>query len=185
MKSIVNYQAKALSKQAESSFNEHVSQPDNSVSLLDQANIPDMSEICTELSARAISNIGIAHNALQFVLDLNEMEQLKQSEIDLFIKNPQTNHVLIENEFLKIVLIHWLPGSISSIHGHPKGGGVFKVISGSIEELRYTTDAKPKLLSVSSYHKNAIGYIDDQLANHAVGNPYKESAISFHVYTRI
>ncbi len=93
--------------------------------------------------------------------------------------------IVILHEFLKIVLIHWLPGKISSIHGHPKGGGIFKVISGSIEELRYTSDPIPKLLSASTFHKDAVGYIDDQLGYHAVGNPHMESAISLHVYTRV
>ena len=146
--------------------------------------IPDLSEICHKLFTTSIRNAGTGFNALQFVPILNEMKPIEQSEIDILIKNSKTNYVLIENQFLKIVLIHWLPGKIGSIHGHPKGGGISKVLYGSLEELRYTSDASPKLLSVSSYHKNSVGYIDDQLAYHSVGNPHKESAISMHVYTR-
>ena len=155
------------------------------ISQMTLGNIPNLLNTCQDLFNSIFKQGITSSSALQFVPVLNEMEAIEKAEIEIFLKNPQKNHVLVENEFLKIVLIHWLPGKISSIHGHPKGGGVFKVISGSIEELRYTTENAPKLLSVSAYHKDAVGYIDDQMAFHAVGNPNRESAISLHVYTRI
>jgi predicted metal-dependent enzyme (double-stranded beta helix superfamily) len=100
-----------------------------------------------------------------------------------FTNNKETNHVLIQNEWLKVVLIHWKPGKYSSIHGHPSGGCVFKVLQGTLEEKRYTTGEDPKLLATSKYEKNSIAYIDDHMAYHAVGNPSNASAISIHVYT--
>jgi len=185
MKSTSIQQPKSSNYQSESTREEEVMLTAQAISQMAQGQIPDLKNICQELYDTIIKHGGSTFNALQFVPALNEMMAIDRSEMDIFIKNPQTNQVLVENEFLKIVLINWLPGKISSIHGHPKGGGVFKVISGSIEELRYTSDTMPKLLSVSAYHKDAIGYIDDQLAYHAVGNPHIESAVSLHVYTRV
>ena len=99
-----------------------------------------------------------------------------------FAENPETNHVLVSNEWIKIVLIHWKPGKYSEIHGHPEGGGVYKVLKGVLEEQRYS--ANHKLLARCEYRKGAIGYIDDTLAYHAVGNVSDESAFSLHAYTR-
>ena len=185
MKSIINQLSASNNNQAEQDVNQEVNLTNEALSNMASGLIPDLMDICQNLSNSIIKNGNTTNNALQFVPVLNKMKAIEQFEADAFIKNPQTNHVLIENKFIKIVLIHWLPGKISSIHGHPKGSGVFKVISGGIEELRYTSDNIPKLLSVSTYHKDAVGYIDDQLAYHAVGNPHMESAISLHVYTRL
>jgi hypothetical protein len=123
-------------------------------------------------------------NALQFVQVLNKMKSINDLQIENFIANPETNHVLVQNELLKIVLIHWKPGKYSSIHGHPAGGCVFKVLHGKIEEKRYTpSDISPRLLASSTFQEGSIAYIDDHMAYHAVGNPFRESAISLHVYT--
>jgi predicted metal-dependent enzyme (double-stranded beta helix superfamily) len=184
MKSLINHESESSSYQVKSARGKAQLLTASAYSQMVMGHIPELSEICQELSNTAIRN-GRTTNALQFVPVIKEMMTIEQLALAKFIKNPQTNHVLIENDFLKIVLIHWLPGKISSIHGHPKGGGIFKVISGSIEELRYTSDPIPKLLSASTFHKDAVGYIDDQLGYHAVGNPHTESAISLHVYTRV
>ena len=73
--------------------------------------------------------------------------------------------------------------AIHDIHGHPAGGCVFKVLQGTIEEKRYTSTINPELIAISKYQKGNMAYIDDQMAYHAVGNPFSTSAISLHVYT--
>ena len=69
------------------------------------------------------------------------------------------------------------------MHGHAQGGCVFKVLKGSVQEKRYTPDAEQKLLATSRFEEQAMAYIDDEMAYHAVGNPFDEPAISLHVYT--
>ena len=93
-------------------------------------------------------------------------------------------HTVIVYEFIKIVLIHWAPGKYSRKHPHPGSGGVIKVLKGSLEEKRYHRDEPRKLLSHSTYHKDAIAYIDDHMGYHAVGNPFETSAISLHAYVK-
>jgi predicted metal-dependent enzyme (double-stranded beta helix superfamily) len=144
--------------------------------------IPDLRRICMLLN-KTFGEQNRTQSALLSIPVLQELESLKQDEIDSFKQNQKTSHVLVENDLLKVVLIHWRPGKISSIHGHPKGGCVFKVLQGSVEELRYSTDASPKLLATSTYHAGSMAYIDDRIGYHAVGNPNNTSAISLHVYT--
>ncbi len=144
--------------------------------------IPDISEVCRDLFNTFAHNQA-PYTALQFSRVLQNFELTDPIQILRFMNNQETNHVLIHNDLLKVVLIHWKPGKISSIHGHPAGGCVFKVLQGSVEELRYTSDDSPKLLARSTYQAGAMAYIDDDMAYHAVGNPFDESAISIHAYT--
>ncbi|NMM47935.1 cysteine dioxygenase [Marinigracilibium pacificum] len=145
--------------------------------------IPELSDFCTELF-NSLDLGQDTHSALRFVPTLKTLNYLDVRSINNMISNEEDSHVLIENELMKVVLIHWAPGKISSIHGHPKGGCVFKVIYGSLEELRYTSDDSPELLARSTYRSGAIAYIDDSIAMHAVGNPFREHAISIHAYTK-
>jgi len=144
--------------------------------------VPDLWTVCLELYSTFLAN-NAPFTAMQFISVLKSMTSIDALEKERFLKNPKTNHVLIQNAWLKVVLIHWKPGKYSNIHGHPAGGCVFKVLHGKIEEKRYTTDANPELIEVSRYEKGSMAYIDDQMAYHAVGNPFNTSAISLHVYT--
>ncbi len=144
--------------------------------------IPDLSGICQGLYDTFSYNKA-PYSALQFTSVLNELKSIDPHQLNIFMTNEETNHVLIQNDLLKVVLIHWKPGKMSSIHGHPTGGCVFKVIKGQLEELRYTTDNTPELLAKSTFKAGAMAYIDDDMAYHAVGNPFSESAISIHAYT--
>lgn len=144
--------------------------------------IPDLWDVCYDLFSTFITNEA-PFSALQFVQVLKEFQFIDEQQINRFLENPETNHVLIQNDLLKVVLIHWKPGKISSIHGHPSGGCVFKVLKGQLEELRYTADSSPQLLSSSAYIPGSMAYIDDNMGYHAVGNPCNFPAISLHAYT--
>ena len=145
--------------------------------------IPDLRNTCKALYNTFFENEA-PYTALQFTSILGNLKPFSQWDIEKIKKSPEGSHVLVQNELLKVVLIHWHPGKTSNIHGHPAGGGVFKVLYGSIEEWRYTTNASPKLLATSTYETGSIGYIDDQMGYHSVSNPFGTSAISLHAYTR-
>ncbi|MFY0686183.1 MAG: cysteine dioxygenase family protein [Cyclobacteriaceae bacterium] len=116
-----------------------------------------------------------------------ELQCLKVDRLDKMSALFTTDHchVLIEDEFVKISLIYWEPGKLSSIHGHPSGGCVFKVLSGQLNEMRYTSSQVPVLLATSDYQTNGIGYIHDEMGYHAVGNSYVKPAYSIHVYSKV
>jgi predicted metal-dependent enzyme (double-stranded beta helix superfamily) len=123
------------------------------------------------------------YSALQFVPVLKKMRPLNKTEVKRLLAHPESKHVLINNDLMKVVLIHWRPGEVTDIHGHPKDGCVFKVLHGNVEELRYSTKRKRNLIGKSVYLPGSLAYIDDSLGYHSVRNYSDESAISFHVYT--
>ena len=100
-----------------------------------------------------------------------------------FINGQQQSYVLVQNELIKVILIRWKPGEFSKVHGHPNGGGVFKVLQGRLEEKRYAPGTTTRPLAISRFKKGSMAYIDDDIAYHAVGNPFDTTAISFHAYT--
>lgn len=155
---------------------------DEAVAEIAHGGIPDLTRVCFDLY-RTLLKTGGTHSAAQFIPILKELQAIDSSEVMRFVQNPETRHVLLHNALLKVVLIHWKPGTFSDVHGHPRGGCVFKVLNGSLEEKRYTTDGSQQLIAVSTLHRNGMAYIDDNMAYHAVGNPYDTSAISLHAYT--
>lgn len=147
-----------------------------------QGTLPDLREMCLDLYTTLFESQN-SYSALQFIPVFQKMLALSVQDMGTLFIHKETSHVLVENPYLKVVLIHWPSGSLGNIHGHPNGGGVFKVLHGSVEEMRYTAVVSAQLLSKSIYHKGAIGYIDDQMAYHAVGNPNDSPAITLHAYT--
>ncbi len=122
--------------------------------------------------------------ALSFVETLQKLQVESESQLEKFFVGKEKSHVFVDNEYLKVLLIRWKPGELSSIHAHPKGGGIFKVLWGNIEELRYSQGNQPSLYSKNTLYKNSVTYIDDRLGMHAVGNPFSNAAISFHAYLK-
>ena len=143
--------------------------------------LPDFSSICRELYDSFYQD-NASLNALQFASILGNF-QLSEEEIAKVIAEPETNHILIENALLKVVLIKWPAGRRSSVHGHAKGGCMFKVLNGKLVEDRFSADGREILLATCYYHQGGMAYIDDKMALHAVGNPFEQTAVSIHAYT--
>ncbi|MGQ8335316.1 cysteine dioxygenase [Sunxiuqinia sp. A32] len=154
----------------------------NAIFQMATGQVPDLWEVCLNLY-NTLKACTAPLSAIQFVPVLEQIYSLDQQQVKRFLKNREHRHVLIDHELLKVVLIHWKPGTVSAIHGHPKGGCIFKILQGKLEELRFTPTHSPKLLSTSSYKTGAMTYIDDRIGYHQVGNPYGISVISLHVYT--
>ncbi len=119
---------------------------------------------------------------LQLLSFLQHFELTKEA-VQGIILNTETNTVLLDDEFMKISLIHWSPGKFSSIHGHPVGGCLLKVLHGEVNETRYDPQScfitGSKALGVGN-----VAYIDDTIALHRVGNTSGSSAISIHAYLK-
>jgi len=145
--------------------------------------IPDLMNVCQEM-ADTFNKKDAPYSALQFAQVMNRLQTLEPEQVKQFIKNPETRHVLVSNDLFELVLIHWKPGKVSDIHGHPGGGCLFKLLQGKLEEVRYTPEKSPNLLATSSLRKGSMAYIDDSIAYHQVGNPYGSSAISLHAYLK-
>lgn len=144
--------------------------------------IPDFEPLYRSLSGLQVA-AGVPVSAIQFLPALRAFSLTDPSEIENFLSHPETNHVLVQNDQIKIVLIRWEPGSECNIHGHAERGCVFKVLQGSIVEKRYSTDDEQRLLAEGTYLKDNIAYIDDIMGLHKVGNPSDTPAITLHMYT--
>lgn len=149
---------------------------------MEQGTLPDLRKLVDDLYLTFFQHQR-PHSALQFIPVLKAFQGLDREAEERFLQNPKTNHVLIKNELLKVVLIHWTPNKISSVHGHAEGGCLFKVLQGRLMERRYSPDTSQQLLAVSNFQAGSMAYIDDEMAYHDVGNPYNAPAISLHVYT--
>jgi len=142
---------------------------------------PDLEKVCYNLiDTFRINNFPF--KAVQF-LEVLKNVYLTKSDVNQLVNHRAKKHILVENELIKIVLIFWQPNDLASVHGHPTGGCVLKVLEGKLVEKRYSADDRLRLLSKSTYTKSAMAYIDDTMALHSVANPFKKHAISLHVYT--
>jgi len=144
--------------------------------------IPDFESLYHSLSLMILQE-GAPLSAIQFLPALREFSLNDAEEIKNFISNPETNHVLVQNDQIKIVLIRWNPGDECNIHGHAERGCVFKVLKGKIVEKRFSADDEQRQLAQGTYEKDNIAYIDDVMGLHCVGNPYSSPAITLHMYT--
>jgi hypothetical protein len=145
--------------------------------------IPDLWDICLAISS-TFNKKELPYSPHQLMQVMKDLPSLESLETKRFTKNPEIRHVLMSNEAFDLVLIHWKPGKASDIHGHPGGACAFKLLEGKLEELRYTPESSPKLISMNSYRRGNVAYIDDSMAYHQVGNPYGSSAISLHLYLK-
>ena len=95
------------------------------------------------------------------------------------------NTILHQDKHLKMILICWKPGQKSSKHGHPAGGGLIRVLSGQLFEIRF--DPKDQDLETGKYVYGPQGqaaYIHDNEAFHIVENAGREMAFSLHLYSQ-
>lgn len=144
--------------------------------------LPNFFAVCRDLLNTFQYNTA-PFSALQFLPVIQQVQALNPEQLKKLTKIKETRHVLVDNQWMKVVLILWKPGKVSDVHGHPSGGCVFKVLNGKLEELRYSTDEKRRILASNGYKPGSIAYIDDKLGYHAVGNPFGRPAVSLHVYT--
>ena len=151
--------------------------------LTQQGILPDLKSVCSRLFY-TFSHNEAPYSALQFYPTLSKVKPLTNHEVIKLKSAPEKSTVLVDNEYMKVILIVWDKGDQSSIHGHAFGG-MYKVLHGTIQEKRYTSDQDQTLIKVSNWKVNELLYIDNQLAFHSVGNPFDDVAVSLHVYPKM
>ena len=115
---------------------------------------------------------------------LERAAAIPASAWDFLADTPEGKHVFVDNEYLKVLLIRWEPGSISSRHYHPNGGGLITVLEGAIQEDRYLNDSIAKPYEQQVRTRGTISYIDDRLGLHTVGVPFDRPAVTLHAYLK-
>jgi len=97
--------------------------------------------------------------------------------------NGPGNVPIFQNDHFRLVLIYWDGFAQSQKHGHPEGGCLLKVLSGSLLETRFDP-FDPQLVSGRHhFSRGDVSYIHDALAYHIVENPCPEPAVSLHLYS--
>ena len=92
--------------------------------------------------------------------------------------------ILHQDEDFKLVLIYWPIARTSSKHGHMKGGGLMRVLSGSLKETRFHPEDTEYTLGTYTYETGDLSYIHDALALHTVKNTEEAPAVSLHLYCK-
>lgn len=92
------------------------------------------------------------------------------------------NTLLFQDEYMKMLLIHWDSFQQSSKHGHPGGGGLVKVLSGTLVESLFDSQNPDKMIGKHRLSTGNISFVHDDIAHHMVENPSRQSAISLHIY---
>ena len=119
---------------------------------------------------------------------LPEFEQLEIEEWSTLLgeeNGEPCTTPLYESDQLKMLLIYWKANQTSSVHGHPGGGGLIKVLSGSLEESRYDPEIGESLIDECQIMPGNIGFIHDMFAWHKVRNPCEAPAVSLHLYSLV
>ena len=102
-------------------------------------------------------------------------------------------HVLHHCPAYEIVLIVWLPGQQTSMHGHPAGGCLFRVLKGSLQEEFVPPHRHAPLVQTWHDH-DFFSYIDDELGMHRMtctstsessdaDERFLDITVSLHIYS--
>ena len=122
--------------------------------------------------------------AREFQPILERATSISSSEWAFLATESGGRKVLVDNEFLKVVLIRWEPGAECARHYHPNGGGMILVLEGAIRESRFLNATITTPYEARTLERHALSYIDDQLGAHVVANPKEKAAITLHAYLK-
>ncbi|HYQ56172.1 MAG TPA: hypothetical protein VEP89_02415, partial [Draconibacterium sp.] len=78
--------------------------------------IPNLKKVCRELF-NTFHEQQAPYSALQFIPVMQQVMAFDKEDLKRFLKNKEPRHVLVDNRWMKVVLIHWKPGKVSDIHG--------------------------------------------------------------------
>ena len=90
--------------------------------------------------------------------------------------------ILHQDDNFKLLLIHWSTSDKSKKHGHMKGGGLMRVLTGKIKETRFHPNNIDVSIGTFDYTTGDYAFIHDALAFHTVENQEELPAVSLHLY---
>ncbi|MCB0793343.1 MAG: cysteine dioxygenase family protein [Flavobacteriales bacterium] len=144
---------------------------------------PSLELLCYRLQVKAMT-AAPEDTATCFQAILDQAERLSRSAWDHLADQPKHRQVLVDNPYLKVVLIQWEAGESCAVHGHPSGGGLIKVLQGTLEESRFISAAMSRPYSVQRFQRKDTSYIEDRLGLHSITNPGDGPAVSLHAYLK-
>jgi len=105
-------------------------------------------------------------------MDLIDYKKYVQYKEDTYNRN-----IVWKDENIEVVVISWMANQDSPIHNHTRGGCLFRVLEGILDEHLYTTqDIKYKTYT----NKNGFAYIHNDIGTHKMLP--KHNTVSLHIY---
>ncbi len=139
--------------------------------------------LCYRLMVKAMTATA-GSTAQCFLPVLEHVQRIDPAEWDVLQHEPGGRKVLVDNTYLKVVMIRWEPGAVSTVHAHPQGGGIIQVLEGEVEESRYWNGDDPIPYAVTTYHRWKTTCMDDSQGYHSVRNPGAAPAVTLHAYLK-
>jgi hypothetical protein len=78
-------------------------------------------------------------------------------------------------------LIAWNPFCHTSVHNHPEGGCLMKILDGTVKEQRFMNAESFSI--VESLNKGDISYIHDDIGLHRILNENNNTSYSLNIYS--
>ncbi len=144
---------------------------------------PELGFLCRDVLNTG-RKIQTARGLQPFVNILGKFTSPDPARLSNHLRKMDRRQVLLSNNQFELVLIQWKPGHVSEIHGHNGAKCLFKVLTGKLEELRFTPDTSCRLFAACSMKSGDLNYIDDSIGYHQVGNPFGSPALSLHLYLK-
>ena len=117
---------------------------------------------------------------LKYLLDkynYNDWKEYRKLNDNTYEKN-----LIFRNKDYEMFLICWNKNQFSGIHNHSENGCIYKVVEGQLSEFLYDPN-NLNLKQSTSFNTNSVGYIDDNIGYHKMGNDLRKPACSIHIYS--
>ncbi len=98
-----------------------------------------------------------------------------------FSDSNYTRNLIYQNPYLDCYILAWKPGQETAYHQHPTRGCIYKIIKGSLTEIRKNNNKQQQ--QSTQLMENQCGYIDDNLGCHKMINKHTDNCISLHFYS--
>jgi len=92
-------------------------------------------------------------------------------------------HIVYKNDLLELVIITWDSEQETPVHGHPKNGCIFKILSGNINTCLYKTLDTKIIERIFNLKFGDTRYIDNTVSFHSMSNNYDNLCVSLHIYS--
>ena len=96
----------------------------------------------------------------------------------IFNKYMYSKNIIYRNAIFEIIIISWLPGQFTRLHGHPNNGCLMKVLYGTLNEVLFIDN---KTYTEQKINTNDATFIKNN--KHIVSNISNKCCISIHIYS--
>ena len=92
-------------------------------------------------------------------------------------------NLIYRSKYYELYVICWLPNHKTPTHNHSENGCIFKILDGTMTEVRYNNKRKK---TINIYQTGTTHYIDNDIGVHQVINAEKRlPLVSLHLYSPI